>query len=275
MAKLEIAVQDAAGAKIAMENGADRVELCTALSMGGLTPSLGTIEQVLAVGIDVHVLIRPRSGGYVYTPAEVELMVADITHAARAGVAGIVIGALTEGDKALDLPVLAVLSKAAHLVNPDIEITVHRCVDVLLANDIPVHELVAQLRELGAARILTSGGTSSSLAGAEVLRMLQVESAGSPEIQAGGGVKIEDIPALAGLDAIHLSARTRTVRGSSGPGGGESAFDVTCPNLVIAAASAIEEHSMASRNRVRFPEQLTSGEPFDAAGYLPCSVRLR
>lgn len=240
MAKLEIAVQDAAGARIARENGADRLELCAALVTGGLTPSLATIEQVVAVGIGVHVLIRPRGGGYVYTPDEVELMVADVDHAARAGVAGIVIGALTEGDAALDLPVLGALAQAAHAVNPDIEITVHRCVDVLLENGMPVAELIGQLRALGAHRILTSGGSPASGAGAPVLHQLHAEAQGNPQIQAGGGVKIEDVPALAGLDGVHLSARAQATHGASGPGGGDSAYDVTSPELVAAAAAALD-----------------------------------
>lgn len=237
--KLEIAVQDAAGAKIALENGADRVELCSALGMGGLTPTLATIEQAVAVGIGVHVLIRPRGGGYTYTPDEVELMAADVAHAARAGVAGIVIGALTEGDAALDLEVLSTLAAAAHLVNQDIEITVHRCVDVLLENGLLPADLIEQLRSVGAHRILTSGGAPASGSGVEILHRLRTEAAGNPQIQAGGGVKAEDIPALSGLDGIHLSARTHMTRGASGPGGGESAFDVTSTELVAAAAAAL------------------------------------
>lgn len=240
MAKLEIAVQDVAGARIAQANGADRVELCTGLVTGGLTPSIGTIEQVVASGIGVHVLIRPRGGGYTYTPCEVELMAGDITHAVQAGVAGIVIGALTEGDTALDLEVLASLVAAAHLVNPEIEITVHRCVDVLLENGVQVGELIEQLRSVGAHRILTSGGAPASAAGAAVLHRLLAQARGNPQIQAGGGVRIEDIPALAALDGVHLSARTHTTWGASGPGGGESAFDVTSPELVLAARAALD-----------------------------------
>lgn len=240
MAKLEIAVQDVAGARIALANGADRVELCTGLVTGGLTPSIGTIEQVVASGIGVHVLIRPRGGGYTYTPCEVELMAGDITHAVQAGAAGIVIGALTEGDAGLDLEVLASLVAAAHLVNPEIEITVHRCVDVLLENGVQVGELIEQLRSVGAHRILTSGGAPASAAGAAVLHRLLAQARGNPQIQAGGGVRIEDIPALAALDGVHLSARTHAAWGASGPGGGESAFDVTSPELVLAARAALD-----------------------------------
>ncbi|KAA0978876.1 copper homeostasis protein CutC [Paeniglutamicibacter gangotriensis] len=239
MTKLEIAVQDAVGARIALENGADRVELCSALGMGGLTPTLGTIEAAVAVGIGVHVLIRPRGGGYTYTSAEIELMAVDISRAAHAGVAGIVIGALTEDDAALDIEVLATLVAAAHTVNRDIEITVHRCVDVLLENGMSVVELIAQLRSAGAHRILTSGGAPVSGAGAEVLHRLRTEAAGNPQVQAGGGVTIEDIPVLSFLDGIHLSARTQTIWGASGPGGGESTFDVTSSEQVAAAAAAL------------------------------------
>lgn len=240
MTKLEIAVQDAAGARIAKENGADRIELCSALGMGGLTPTLATTEQVVAVGIGVHVLVRPRGGGYIYSPEEVDLMVAEITQAARAGVAGIVIGALTENDEALDIPVLLTLAAAAHAVDAGIEVTVHRCVDVLLEKGMAIKELIAQLRSAGAHRVLTSGGAPASGAGIEALRRMHAASSGNPQIQAGGGVKLGDIAGLAGLDGVHLSARTRTVHGASGPGGGESGFDATSAELVAAAAVALE-----------------------------------
>lgn len=243
MAMLEIAVQDVAGAQIAQQSGADRVELCAALGMGGLTPSLGTIEQVVATGLGVHVLIRPRGGGYVYSEAEIELMRMDITHAARAGVAGIVIGALTPGDASLDLPVLESLIAAAHAVDESIEITVHRCVDVLLENGMQVPELIEQLRAVGATRILTSGGAPVSGAGIQTLTQLHDYAQGNPQIQAGGGVKIDDIPALAGLDGVHLSARSQVTRGASGPGGGESAFDVTDSHLAALAVQTLHAAS--------------------------------
>lgn len=239
MTALEIAVQDVAGAHIAIKSGADRVELCAALGMGGITPSLGTIEQVVATGLEVHVLIRPRGGGYVYSPQEIELMCIDITHAARAGVAGIVIGALTEDDASLDLQVLESLVAAAHAVDENIQITVHRCVDVLLENGMQVPELIEHLRALGTTRILTSGGAPVSGQGVQTLAELHEYAQGNPQIQAGGGVKIDDIAALAGLDGIHLSARSQLTRGASGPGGGASAFDVTDANLAILAVQTL------------------------------------
>lgn len=237
--KLEIAVQDVDGARAALEHGADRVELCAALALGGLTPSLATIEQVVAVGIDTHVLIRPRGGGYIYSLSEVAVMVADIQHAVHAGAAGIVIGALTEKEVAIDEDVLGELIATARAENPAIEITVHRCVDVLLANGATIPDLIASLRELGVDRVLTSGGAPTSGSGTQQLRQMRATAAGNPQIQAGGGVKIPDIPELSGLDGIHLSARRQRRRGGSGPGGGEAEYDVTSPEMVTSAVAAI------------------------------------
>ena len=89
MPVLEIAVQDAAGARIARSEGAERVELCSALSTGGLTPSVGILRTTIEVGLPVHVLIRPRPGGYVYDATEVEAMVADIVCSMELGAQGV------------------------------------------------------------------------------------------------------------------------------------------------------------------------------------------
>lgn len=237
--QIEIAVQDAAGAQTAMENGADRVELCAALALGGLTPSLATIQQTVAVGIGVHVLIRPRAGDYVYSAAETTVMVADTRYAVRAGATGVVIGALADADRSLDAEVLQVLIAAAREENPAVEITVHRCVDVLIENGICLRTLIDSLRALGADRILTSGGAATCRHGVRVLEQLHRYAAGKPQVQAGGGIAVEDVPALCGLDGIHLSAREQHRGGSSGPGGGRSTYDVTNPRIVsevIAAA---------------------------------------
>ena len=237
--RVEIAVQDVAGAQTAMEKGADRIELCTALALGGLTPSLATIEQSVSVGIAVHVLIRPRAGDYVYSPAETAVMVADIRHAVRAGAAGVVVGALTDGDQALDTGALQVLIAAARDENPSVEITVHRCVDVLIENGFPVRDLIDSLRALGADRILTSGGAEISRHGADVLEQLRRYAAGKPQIQAGGGIAVKDVAALRGLDGIHLSAREERRGGRPGPGGGPGHYDVTSPEVVSAVITAV------------------------------------
>lgn len=236
---LEIAVHDAAGARVALDNGADRVELCSALRMGGITPSIATIEQTVEVGIGVHVLIRPRGGGYVYSAGEVALMAADVRWAVRAGAVGVVVGALTPGDQALDVNVISRLRDTALAENPAAEVTVHRCVDVLLSDGMEPEELIAQLRELGVDRVLTSGGAPVAGAGMKTLHRLRTLADGNPQIQAGGGVQLSDFSTLAGLDGIHLSARVPRQQGRSGPGGGEEDYDVTSPELVAAAAAAL------------------------------------
>lgn len=244
--RLEIAVQDTAGARIAREHGADRVELCQALEMGGLTPSQGLIEACVAQGIGVHPLIRPRGGGYSYSPLEVDAMVIDIRRAVGAGARGVVIGALADGDSGLDASVLSTLITAARDSAAGTEVTVHRCVDVLLGAGADPVELVGQLIDLGVDRVLSSGGAPAVGQGIEVLHLMHEAAGGRLQIQAGGGIRLEDIPALARLDGIHLSARTTFSRGASGPGGGEPSYDVTSPELVAAAAAAIAASSRSA-----------------------------
>ncbi len=234
---LEIAVQDVAGARIALEAGVTRVELCQALGLGGLTPSAGLIEATVtavewtgAVGF-VHVLVRPRGGGFVYEADELDIIARDIRTAIALGADGVVVGALTHAGE-LDLDAIARFIDAAG----GADVTVHRAVD---ASARPV-DAVAALAELGVRRVLTSGGAADCRAGLTTLQEM-VAASGELEVMAGGGVRIPDIAdlAAAGVDAVHLSARGTTTRGgASGPGGGVAGFDVTDPGLVRAAVAA-------------------------------------
>lgn len=239
---LEIAVQDPDGARLAIGAGADRVELCTGLSTGGLTPSIGLVRAVVdAAGAGrVHVLVRPREGGFVYTPPEVEIMVRDIQALRGTGVAGVVVGALT-ANLALDSESMSRLMAAAE----DLEVTFHRAIDVC-----PDPEaLLDGLLDLGVARVLTSGGADRSIDGIGLIAALAARAGNRMQIQAGGGVRGQDIPALlaAGAGAVHLSARrTVTLAGPSGPGGGSGAYSVTDLHIVEAAVAAVAEQR---RNR--------------------------
>ena len=234
---VEIAVQDVAGVRVALAAGAARVELCQALGLGGLTPSMGLIEAAAGAARDagaagfVHVLVRPRGGGFVYDADELETTVRDIRAAATAGADGVVVGALTAAG-ALDLEAVRRFVDAA----ADLDVTVHRAVD---ASSDPLGS-VAALDGLGVRRVLTSGGAPDCRAGLTTLALMAAASGGL-EIMAGGGVRIDDIPdlAAAGVDAVHLSARgTATRGGASGPGGGVDGFDVTDAGLVAAAVTA-------------------------------------
>ncbi|WP_331226817.1 copper homeostasis protein CutC [Georgenia sunbinii] len=233
MPTLEVAVQDDAGAAVALAAGADRVELCAALELGGLTPSIAMVEAVVATGIPVHVLVRPRTGGFRYSATEVTLMVRDIEAIVDTGAAGVVVGALTAEDL-LDRHALAALRDAAE----GREVTVHRCVDVL-ADPAAGVETLARLR---VSRVLSSGGARTAPAGTAMLRRMVEAADGRLEVMAGGGVRAEHIPDLVatGVAALHLSARTPVDdAGPAGPGGGRGGYDVTSPELVAAAVAAL------------------------------------
>ena len=239
---LEIAVQDVAGAMIARDAGADRVELCAALgATGGLTPSPGLIHGAAAVGIDVHVLVRTRPGGFVYDDAELDVLVADVQAAVRFGAAGVVVGALRP-DGSLDLAGTRRLVEAARAaeqaIGRAVDVTFHRALDA--AAD-PVTAL-AELGGLGVDRVLTSGGAARAGDGVAVLAALVAADTGV-QVMAGGGVTVDAVPVIlaTGVHAVHLSAKaTIPDPGAAGPGGGTaSTLEVTDPDLVAAAAAAL------------------------------------
>lgn len=233
-AALEIAVQDPAGARDAIAAGADRLELCQALGVGGLTPSIGLIEATVAAvgGARVNVLVRPRAGGFVYDRSEIALVSADISAAVRAGVGGVVIGALTSDGRA-DVPTVRRWRDAAGQAT----LVFHRAIDAA-ADPVAVLE---QLRGAGVDRVLTSGGATRAIDGLETLARLVEIAEGGAEIMAGGGVRVEDIPAIVatGVGAVHLSARALAGEDEpSGPGGGTAGHDVTDITVVRAAEAA-------------------------------------
>lgn len=203
---LEIAVTDVAGARAAAAGGADRLELCCALELGGLTPSPGLVDAVVAVGLPVHVLVRARPGDFVHDADETALVEADLRAALRAGAAGVVVGALT-GTGEVDLRALhrwvdaAREERGAHA-----EVTFHRAVDH--AAD-PVRA-AADLAGSGVRRVLTSGGAARAGDAVEALTRM-CDRLGRVEVTAGGGVREHDVPALvaAGVHGVHLSARRR------------------------------------------------------------------
>lgn len=236
-AAVEIAVQDVAGVRVALAEGADRVELCAALGLGGLTPSAGLVAKAVEEAAEagrsgfVHVLVRPRGGGFVYDADELETTLADIRFARQAGAGGVVVGALDEAGR-IDREAIARFVDAAG----DLELTFHRAFDTLADPEAAAESLI----ELGAVRVLTSGGASRSIDGVDALRALAQRVGGRLQVMAGGGVRVQDIPALtaAGVDAVHLSARQTVSGAPSGPGGGEARYDITDPVAVREAVAA-------------------------------------
>lgn len=241
-ALVELAVQDVAGLQVAARVGAARVELCVALGpTGGLTPSIGLVEAVVAAAataqgstraVEVHPLIRPRAGGFVYDDEELAVQVRDVQAAVAAGASGVVIGALTP-HRAVDAAALAALVDAAG----GREVTFHRAIDTL---DDPLTALDV-LAGLGVRRVLTSGGARRSVDGIERLRAMVVHAAGRVEIMAGGGVRPEDVAALVGtgIDAIHVSAKGFVVDPGGVGAGSEAGYEVTDAQIARATADAL------------------------------------
>lgn len=198
-ALLEICVDDPAGLAAAVAGGADRIELCSALELGGLTPSAAAIASAVECGRPVHVMIRPRAGDFSYDADEIALMRAEIVRAAGAGAAGIVVGALGP-DRRLDADALARLRDMA----AGMAAVLHRAID--LTPD-PV-AAVGTARELGFDAVLSSGGAIRAPEGIGTLRDM-VAASGTLTVIAGAGITPDNVAPLiaaTGVDAVHGSA---------------------------------------------------------------------
>ena len=206
MAKvLEICVDSLASARAAIAGGADRLELCSALAVGGLTPYEMLLRQIKEESdIPVRCLMRPRGGDFLYEQEEIRMLQRQILQLKAAGADGFVIGCLTP-EGGLDGEAMKPLVEAC----AEKGITLHRCIDV--SRD-PVQTYLAAGR-LGIDTVLTSGGAGSSLGGMETIgRMLQLRDLeNGPEVLIGAGVKAAVIrkfrQAFPGARAFHMSGK--------------------------------------------------------------------
>ncbi|ONI78865.1 hypothetical protein ALI144C_29295 [Actinosynnema sp. ALI-1.44] len=208
--RVEISVESINGVRIAARNGADRVELCGALSDGGLTPSLALTELAVrhAGSTEVHPLIRPRPGDFRYDADEVEVMVGDVRALVAAGAHGVVIGALG-ADGLLD-PVCEKLIEAAD----GRPVTLHRAIDVSSSP----RQVLDQAIRMGFKRVLTSGQQRSALDGAPVIKSLVEQADDVIQVMACGGVRavnVLEVVAATGVSDVHAGAR-QAVRGAAG-----------------------------------------------------------
>ncbi|WP_294059113.1 copper homeostasis protein CutC [Sphingomonas sp.] len=197
---LEICVQDAAGIAAAVEGGADRIELCSALELGGLTPSAALVARAVATGIAVHAMVRPRAGSFVHDADEVALIADEIVRMRALGAAGVVVGALREGGR-LDTDALARFRDAAR----DMAIVLHRAIDV---TPDPL-AAVEQACGLGYDKILTSGGELRAADGAATIARMVQAAQGRLSVIAGAGVNAGNVAALirrTGVREVHSSA---------------------------------------------------------------------
>ncbi|SJZ56887.1 copper homeostasis protein [Marinactinospora thermotolerans DSM 45154] len=247
--RFEICVDGVEGALIAERAGADRVELCSALSEGGLTPSLGTVEETLAATsrIRVHPIVRPRGGDFVYDRHEVAAMERDVWAFATAGVPGVVIGALTPEGK-VDRPAVERLVAAAQ----GLSVTFHRAFDMAADPFSTLEELI----DLGVQRVLTSGQEATAPAGAPLISELVRHAGGRISIMPGGGVDertAADLVARTGVDELHFSGmetvpvpvahRNPRVRMATAAPVDETERRVSSPRRIAAIMAAAREQA--------------------------------
>ncbi len=199
---LEVCLDSLDSALAAQEGGADRIELCSSLAEGGLTPSLGFLETVRQhLSIPIQVMIRPRGGDFCYSELELEVMQRDIEYAKKAGADGVVFGLLNP-DGTIAVEATRNLLVLAH----PLSVTFHRAFD--LTRD-PL-EALQVLMDLGVNRVLTSGQAASAFEGLELISRLLETAQGQIVIMPGGGVE-KYLKAIlkTGLQEIHLSGRTK------------------------------------------------------------------
>ena len=198
MTIVEAAVETLEEALAAKRAGADRIELCANLGVGGTTPSAGLIASVVQqANLPVFVMIRPRGGDFVYAADELDAMLEDIDRARPLGIAGIVTGAL-RSDGSIDVESMRLLMSPA----AGLPVTFHRAFDVVANRT----EALEHVIDLGASRVLTSGGAATALDGAVAIAMLVDQAGERLSIVAGGKIREQnarDVIARTGVREVH------------------------------------------------------------------------
>lgn len=232
--KLEICANSVASCLEAQKGGAYRVELCAAIPEGGTTPSYGDITVARELlDIKLNVIIRPRSGDFLYSALEHRIMLKDIEIARQLGVDGVVIGCLTaEGE--VDMERSRELIDAAG----EMSVTFHRAFD--MCHD-PFNSL-EKIISLGCHRILTSGQQQQAEQGVPLLKELVQRADDRIIIMPGSGINMNNITTIAretGAKEFHLSARKPV----------ESAMIYRNPNIKMGGtAVVIEEYEQQVTN---------------------------
>lgn len=198
----EICTDSLEGAIAAGKYGAKRIELCAALSVGGLTPNLGLIQQCVEKSdVEVHVMIRHKEGDFNYEAEDLELMKIDIEAARKVGAHGVVFGILNNNYEVSYLnKELIAYAKALNL-----EVTFHRAFDFVK----DFHKAIEKIIEFGADRLLTSGLQPTAEAGLDVITELQKQYGDQIQIMAGSGVSARNAMRIAesGVNNLHFTAR--------------------------------------------------------------------
>ena len=204
--KLEICIESLSSAQAALAGGADRLEVCGSLAVGGITPSVELVEQCVELSSsnlassNIMMMIRPHWRDFVYSPEDLKVMLNDVLVAKQLGVQGLVFGALT-ADGSVDKELCRRLIDAAR----PLEITFHRAFD--LAQD--AFQALDDLLDIGFDRVLTSGQAETALQGAQTLQKIVDHVAENLTVIVAGNVRAENIRQLqlTGATEFHSSAR--------------------------------------------------------------------
>jgi len=186
---LEVCVDNVDGLAAAISGGADRIELCSALEIGGLTPSAGLLHAAASSPVLVVAMIRPRGGDFCFNEAEIQLMLHEIDAVAAAGLQGVVLGA-SQQDYQLDAHTLERL--ISHAKDQGLRCTLHRAID--LCPDLAQATRIAI--DLGFERILTSGGAKKAPEGLDGLQRCFDAAAGRIAIMPGAGIDAANVNLL-------------------------------------------------------------------------------
>ncbi|MBW7886067.1 MAG: copper homeostasis protein CutC [Caldilineaceae bacterium] len=200
MILLEVIATSSTDCTAIEQNGGNRIELVSALEMGGLTPSLGLlIEARRATKLPIMAMVRPRASGFCYTRSDFATMLRDVESVLSLGADGVVFGCLHEDGTVDEERTRQIVRLAGNK-----ETVFHRAFDVTPE---PARAL-EQLIDLGVTRILTSGQEPSARAGVELIARLARQAAGRIEVLPGSGVNLDSVTSIVkhtGVDQIHAS----------------------------------------------------------------------
>ncbi len=254
---LETIVSSLDDARAAAAGGADRFELCAALAVGGLTPSLGTLAAIkAATSVPVMFMLRPREGGMAYTFAECEVVRRDLELALEHGADGFVFGFLTpEGQ--VDTPRCRELLRRIEGAGRPLQTVFHRAFDVVA--DPP--EALERLIDLGITRVLTSGRAPLAVDGLDEIRRTVEQADGRIQIMPGGGIRLDSLAEVvrrAGVEQVHLSitdaapdpsaAANPAVRFGVDPPGNETEYRAVSPDGVRKVREALNALAQEQRS---------------------------
>lgn len=238
--EIEVCIDNIESLPLAIEGGATRIELCSSLALGGLTPSFGMMKIAKEIStIPVYAMIRPRQGDFLFSNSEVDLMLEDVKAAKMAGLDGIVIGVLQANGKVNMDACRALVTEAEHL-----GITFHRAID----NTNNYRDAIDDIIELGCERILTSGTAANALEGIDIIKDMNQHANGKIQIMAGAGLNhsnVAHITEFTGITEVHLSGKsTRPSEmkiGSNASMGNSDLDDFTIPVTNSQAISLVSD----------------------------------